>query len=287
MSILIDKDTRVLVQGITGREGMSYTSRMLDYGTLVVAGVTPGKGGEWVAEGKIPVFESVRIAVEATGANTSVVFVPSRFATDAIYEAVDAGIRLIVCVTEGIPVQDMVKLRQYLEMKYCRLIGPNCAGVLTPGEGCLGVIPNRLAVKGEIGVASRSGTLLFEALSILKRHGLGVSSAVSVGGDPICGTELVDLLEMFEADPHTEQVVLLGEIGSRQEETAAEFIARKMTKPVVGFITGFFAPPDKTIGHASALVDGKYGLAREKVEALQRAGARLAASLEDIPTQLV
>ncbi|MCS6907836.1 MAG: succinate--CoA ligase subunit alpha [Anaerolineales bacterium] len=286
MSILIDQDTRLLVQGITGNEGLFHTRQMAAYGTNIVAGVTPGKGGEWVLDGKIPVFDSVRLAVEATRANTSVIFVPARFATDAIFEAADAGIPLIVCITEGIPVQDMMCVRHYLDQKKCRLIGPNCPGVLSPGKCKVGIIPGDISIPGHVGIVSRSGTLTYEVLYALKLRHIGVSTCVGIGGDPISGTNFIDVLSMFEEDPHTEQVVLIGEIGGTDEERAAEFIATRMTKPVVAFIAGQTAPPGKRMGHAGAIVEGGSGLAQDKIRALQEAGVKVARHPEEIPDLL-
>ena len=272
MSILIDKNTRLLVQGITGNEGLFHTEQMVAYGTKVVAGVTPGKGGEWVLEGKIPVFDSVKIAVEATGANTSVIFVPARFAPDAIFEAADAGIELIVCISEGIPVQDMMRVRSYLDQRNVRLVGPNCPGMLTPGEAKVGIIPGNISIPGKVGVVSRSGTLTYEVLYALMQVGVGVSTCVGIGGDPVNGTNFIDCLSMFEGDPQTEKIIMIGEIGGTDEEKAAEFIEEHMTKPVVGFIAGQTAPPGKRMGHAGAIIEGGAGTAAEKVAALQRVG---------------
>lgn len=286
MSILINKNTRLLVQGITGNEGLFHTQQMADYGTNVVAGVTPGKGGEWVLNGKIPVFDSVKIAVEARGANTSVIFVPARFAPDAIFEAVDAGIGLIVCITEGIPVQDMMSVRGYLDQKGVRLIGPNCPGLLTPGECKVGIIPGNISIPGNVGLVSRSGTLTYEVLYALKEVGTGVSTCVGIGGDPINGTNFIDVLSMFEADPYTEKVVLIGEIGGTDEEKAAEYIADHLTKPVVAFIAGQTAPPGKRMGHAGAIVEAGSGLASDKIAALQSVGVRVATHPEEIPSLL-
>ncbi len=283
MSILVDKHTRLLVQGITGNEGLFHTIQMVEYGTNVVAGVTPGKGGEWVLDGKIPVFDSVKIAVDTTGANTSIIFVPARFAPDAIYEAADAGLELIVCITEGIPVQDMMRVRSYLDQKGVRLVGPNCPGLLTPGEAKVGIIPGDIAIPGNVGVVSRSGTLTYEVLYALKLVGMGVSTCVGIGGDPINGTNFIDCLRMFEEDPQTEKIVLIGEIGGTDEEKAAEFISDYLTKPVVSFIAGQTAPPGKRMGHAGAIVEGGAGTAVEKVKALQAAGVRVASHPEEIP----
>jgi succinyl-CoA synthetase alpha subunit len=286
MSILIDSDTRLLVQGITGHEGLFHTEQMLDYGTNVVAGVTPGKGGEWVLDGKVPVFDSVRLAAEATGANTTVIFVPARFAPDAIFEAADADISLIVCITEGIPVQDMMRVRDYLDQKGVRLIGPNCPGLLTPGESKVGIIPGNISFPGKIGVISRSGTLTYEVLYALKLVDLGVSTCVGIGGDPVNGTNFIDCLSMFEEDPMTEKVVLIGEIGGADEEKAAEFILDHMTKPVVSFIAGQSAPPGKRMGHAGAIIEGGEGTALDKIRALEDAGVQVAKHPEEIPQLL-
>jgi succinyl-CoA synthetase alpha subunit len=282
MSILIDKNTRLLVQGITGNEGLFHTQHMLAYGTNVVAGVTPGKGGEWVLEGKVPVFDSVRIAHEATGVNTSVIFVPARFAADAIYEAADAGILLIVCITEGIPIQDMMRVRNYLDQKGIRLVGPNCPGLLTPGEAKVGIIPGDISMPGNIGVVSRSGTLTYEVLYALKLVGLGTTTCIGIGGDPINGTSFIDVLGMFEADPHTDKIVLIGEIGGTDEEKAAEFIADHLTKPVTAFIAGQTAPPGKRMGHAGAIVESGSGTAADKINALQDVGVQVASHPEEI-----
>lgn len=286
MSILVDKNTRLIVQGITGNEGSFHTNQMVAYGTNVVAGVTPGKGGEWVLNGKIPVFDSVRIAVEATGANTSVIFVPARFSADAIFEAADANLELIVCITEGIPVQDMMRVRNYLEQKEVRLVGPNCPGLLTPGEAKVGIISGDISTPGKIGVVSRSGTLTYEVLFALLRVNLGVSTCVGIGGDPINGTNFIDCLRMFEDDPNTEKVVLIGEIGGTDEEKAAAYIADRVTKPVVGFIAGQTAPPGKRMGHAGAIIESGSGLAVDKINALESVGVRIAEHPEEIPTLL-
>ncbi len=286
MSILVDKNTRLVVQGITGNEGLFHTQNMLAYGTNVVAGTRPGKGGEWVLDGKIPVFDSVKIAVEATEANTSIIFVPARNASDAIFESADAGIKLIVCITEGIPVQDMMKVRNYLDQKSARLVGPNCPGLLTPGGAKVGIIPGDIAIPGSIGVISRSGTLTYEVLYALKLVGKGVSTCVGIGGDPINGTNFVDCLQLFEEDAHTDEVVMIGEIGGSDEEKAAEFISDRMTKRVVAFIAGQTAPPGKRMGHAGAIVEGGSGLAIDKVKALQSVGVQVAKHPEEIPSLL-
>jgi len=285
MSILINKDTRLVVQGITGNEGLFHTRQMVAYGTNVVAGVTPSKGGEWV-DNKIPVFDSVQIAVNATGANTSVIFVPARFAPDAILEAADAGVELIVCITEGVAVQDMMRVRNYIDTKNVRLVGPNCPGMLTPGESKVGIIPGNIAIPGNVGIVSRSGTLTYEVLYALKQVNMGVSTCVGIGGDPVNGTNFIDVLKMFEDDPNTDKVVMMGEIGGTDEEKAAEFIATKMTKPVVSFIAGQTAPPGKRMGHAGAIVEGGEGTAEGKIAALEAAGVRVAKHPEEIPSLL-
>jgi succinyl-CoA synthetase alpha subunit len=286
MSILINKNTRLVVQGITGKEGLFHTEQMVAYHTHVVAGMTPGKGGEWVLDGKIPVFDSVKLAVEATGANTSISFVPARFSADAIFEAADAGVSLVVCITEGIPVQDMMRVRNYLDQKDVRLVGPNCPGLLTPGESKVGIIPGNIAIPGSVGVVSRSGTLTYEVLYALKRMNMGVSTCVGIGGDPVNGTNFIDCLGMFEADPNTDRVVMIGEIGGTDEEKAAEFIQDHMTKPVVSFIAGQTAPPGKRMGHAGAIIEGGSGTAADKIRALETAGVRVAKHPEQIPDLL-
>jgi succinyl-CoA synthetase alpha subunit len=286
MSILINKDTRLLVQGITGSEGLFHTEQMVSYGTNVVAGTRPGKGGEWVLDGKIPVFDSVKLAVEATGANASIIFVPSRGAPDAMFEAADAAIPLIVCITEGVAVQDMMRVRSYIDQKKVRLVGPNCPGLLTPGECKVGIIPGDIAIPGNVGVVSRSGTLTYEVLYALKLLNMGASTCVGIGGDPINGTNFIDCLEMFEHDPQTEKVVMIGEIGGTDEDKAAEFIRAKMTKPVVSFIAGQTAPAGKRMGHAGAIIEGGAGTAAGKVRALEAAGVKVAKHPEEIPLLL-
>lgn len=276
-----------MVQGITGREGFFHSAQMLDFGTHLVAGVTPGKGGEWVLEGKVPVFDTVKRAVEISGANCSVIFVPAKFAPDAILEAAEAEIPLIVCITEGIPVQDMMQVQHYVEQKGVRLIGPNCPGLLTPGGSKVGIIPGQIAEPGNIGIVSRSGTLTYEVLYALKLNKMGVSTCVGIGGDPVNGTDFTDILGMFEDDPLTEQVVIIGEIGGSDEERAADFIRDRMTKPVIGFIAGQTAPPGKRMGHAGAIVEGGTGLAVDKIRALQDAGVKVAEWPEQIPSLLV
>jgi succinyl-CoA synthetase alpha subunit len=286
MSILADKRSRVLVQGITGREGERHAGQMLEYGTRVVAGVTPGRGGEWVLDGKVPVFDTVVQAVEATGADCSVVFVPARFAADAMLEAADAEIKLIVCITEGVPVMDMMQVHRYVASRGVRLIGPNCPGLLTPGECKIGIIPGHITQPGTVGVVARSGTLTYEALYALLRQGMGVSTCVGIGGDPVQGSSFQEILELFEDDPHTDKVVLIGEIGGSEEERAAEFISDRMTKPVVAFIAGRSAPPGKRMGHAGAIVEGSSGLAEDKIRALEAARVRVAEHPEAIPELL-
>ncbi len=286
MSILVNENTRLLVQGITGKEGLFHTTQMVEYGTNVVAGVTPGKGGSWVLDGKVPVFDSVKAAKEATDANASVIFVPARFAADAIIEAADAGIELIVCITEGVPVHDMMRVRAYLDTLDTQLIGPNCPGLLTPGSAKVGIIPGNIAIPGNIGVVSRSGTLTYEVLYALKEVGMGASTCVGIGGDPVKGLNFLEILEMFENDPQTEKVVLIGEIGGSDEEKAAEYIATKMTKPVVSFIAGQTAPPGKRMGHAGAIIEGGAGMAADKIKALEAAGVKVARHPEEIPSLL-
>ena len=271
MSVFIDQGTRLVVQGITGRDGGFHTKLMLDYGTSVVAGVTPGKGGQ-AFDGKIPVFNTVAEAVTEAGANTSVIYVPARFAADAMCEAADAGIKLIVCISEGVPVLDMTRVFPYIREKGARLIGPNCPGLITPGVCKVGIIPGMLAVPGPVGVVSRSGTLTYEVVYQLTRAGLGQTTCVGIGGDPIIGTNFIDCLEAFEADPATRAVVMIGEIGGTDEQNAAEFVRTRMTKPVVGFIAGQTAPPGRRMGHAGAIISGSSGTAAEKMAAFDAAG---------------
>ena len=286
MSILVDKNTRLIVQGITGREGEFHTRQMLEYGTKVVGGMTPGRGGDWAADGKVPVFDTVKEAVETTGANASVIYVPARFAPDAILEAADAGVPLVVCITEGIPVLDMIRVRAYLDQKGTRLLGPNCPGLITPGECKVGIIPGHITMPGNIGIVSRSGTLTYEVIYALTMRGMGQSTCVGIGGDPINGMSFLDCLEMFEEDPLTDQVVMIGEIGGNDEEKAADFIATQMSKPVVSFIAGRTAPPGKRMGHAGAIIEGGSGTAESKIAALEAVGVRVAQHPEEIP-QLV
>lgn len=280
MAVLIDKNTRVLVQGITGREGEFHTRQMLEYGTQVVAGVTPGKGGQEVLG--VPVFDTVKQAVAATGADASVIFVPAPFAADAVLEAADAGLRLVVCITEGIPVQDMVKTVALVRQKGVRLIGPNCPGLVTAGQCKLGIMPGNIFTPGPVGLISRSGTLTYEIVDLLTKAGLGQSTCIGIGGDPVLGSTFVDLLPLFEEDPDTQAVVLVGEIGGSDEEIAAEYI-RTMRKPVVGFISGRTAPPGKRMGHAGAIISGRTGTPQAKVDALRAAGVPVAEALYEIP----
>ncbi|RKZ23123.1 succinate--CoA ligase subunit alpha [bacterium] len=282
MGVLVGKDTRVVVQGITGRDGSFHAARMKEYGTQVVAGVTPGKGGQEVSG--IPVYNTVKEAVERHGANTSIIFVPARFAPDAIYEAADAGIKLIVTITEGIPVLDMMKVVKYLDERGVRLIGPNCPGIITPGECKVGIMPGHIFKKGKVGVVSRSGTLTYEVVYHLGVHGFGQSTAAGIGGDPIIGTKFIDMLELFRDDPETEAVVLIGEIGGTDEEDAAEYIKNtSYPKPVVAFIAGRTAPPGKRMGHAGAIISGGKGTAEEKIKAFENAGVKVARIPQEIP----
>ncbi|MGD1996060.1 MAG: succinate--CoA ligase subunit alpha [Anaerolineae bacterium] len=283
MSILADSKTRLVVQGITGREGEFHSLQMLEYGTKLIAGVTPGKGGQFACNGRVPVFDTMEEAVEATEANSSIVYVPARFAPDAILEAADAGIGLIVCITEGIPVNDMIQVKAYVDSKGARLVGPNCPGLLTPGEAKVGIMPGHIAEPGPVGVVSRSGTLTYEVVYALTERGIGQTTCVGIGGDPIIGTRFVDCLKLFENDPLTEQVVLIGEIGGNDEEIAAQFIAERMTKPVVGFIAGRTAPPGKRMGHAGAIIQGGTGTAAEKIAAFEAIGVQVAEHPEQIP----
>jgi succinyl-CoA synthetase alpha subunit len=280
MSILIDSHSKVLVQNITGREGSFHAHQMLAYGTKVVAGTAPGRGGqEFVG---VPVFDFIREAVEATGADTSIIFVPAAFAYDAIVEAVNGGIGLVVCITEGIPVLDMVKVYPYVRMKGCRLIGPNCPGVITPGQCKVGIMPADVYVPGPVGVVSRSGTLTYEIAGELTALGMGQSTCVGIGGDPIVGSSFIDILTLFENDPETKAVALIGEIGGTEEEEAAVFIAANVSKPVVAFIAGKTAPSDRRMGHAGAIVSAGRGGAAEKIAALERAGVTVAGSTEEM-----
>lgn len=274
MTILVDRNTRLIVQGITGREGEFHARQMLAYGTPVVGGTSPGKGGLDV--GGIPVFNTVAEAVQKTGANTSIVYVPARFAPDAIYEAVEAGIGLVVCITEGIPALDMVRAVAYVQSHGARLIGPNCPGLISPGQAKVGIMPGHIHTPGPVGLVSRSGTLTYEVVDALTQAGLGQTTCVGIGGDPVIGTNFLDVLPLFQADPETRGIALIGEIGGTDEERAARYIAEHVTKPVVAYIAGRTAPPGKRMGHAGAIIEGGAGTAAEKIAALQAAGVAVA-----------
>lgn len=294
MAILVNKDTKVITQGITGATGLFHAKGALDYGTQMVGGVTPGKGGTTVditlengQTVKLPVYNTVSEAKLATGANASVIYVPPPFAAEAIIEAVDAGIELVICITEGIPVLDMVKVKRYMEGKSSVLIGPNCPGVITPGECKIGIMPGYIHTKGHVGVVSRSGTLTYEAVHQLTTRGIGQSSAVGIGGDPVKGSEFIDILSRFNDDPDTYAVIMIGEIGGTAEEEAAEWIKANMTKPVVGFIGGATAPPGKRMGHAGAIISGGKGTAAEKIATLEACGIKVAPTPSEMGSTLV
>ncbi|MFP4973927.1 succinate--CoA ligase subunit alpha [Paenibacillus sp. CN-4] len=294
MSILVNKDTKVITQGITGATGMFHTKGALDYGTQMVGGVTPGKGGTQVEielengeKVNLPVFDTVAEAKAATGATASVIYVPPAFAADSIMEAVDAELDLVICITEGIPVLDMVKVSRYMEGRKTRLIGPNCPGVITPGECKIGIMPGYIHMPGYVGVVSRSGTLTYEAVHQLTTRGIGQSSAVGIGGDPVKGSEFIDILKLFNEDPGTKAVIMIGEIGGTAEEEAAEWIKENMTKPVIGFIGGATAPPGKRMGHAGAIISGGKGTAKEKIAVLEACGIKVAPTPAEMGSTLV
>lgn len=280
MSILVNKNTKVICQGITGSAGAFHSKQALEYGTKLVAGVTPGKGGEKLDT--IPIFNTVKEAKDKTGATVSVIYVPPPYSADAIMEAVDAGLDLVVCITEGIPIYDMVKVKRFMSGRKTRLIGPNCPGIITPGESKIGIMPGYIHKPGKVGVVSRSGTLTYEAVHQLTTRGIGQSTCIGIGGDPVNGTSFIDCLELYQNDPDTEAVVMIGEIGGSAEEEAAYFVKTKMTKPVVGFICGMTAPKGKRMGHAGAIISGGKGTASEKIKAFEDAGIKVAKSPADI-----
>lgn len=284
MSILIDNSTRVIVQGITGRDGQFHAQRMEGYGTQIVGGTSPGKGGSSISG--IPVFNTMKEAVTTTDANASVIFIPARAAADAIMEAADAGIQLIVCISEGVPTQDVIRARRFVEERGAQLIGPNCPGLIVPGQSLIGILPGHIFKPGHTAVISRSGTLTYEVVSLLTNHGIGQSVAVGMGGDPVVGLYFLELLEMLEADPQTDSIVLIGEIGGNAEELAADYIRQHVTKPVVAFIAGHSAPPGKQMGHAGAIISGGSGTAEGKIKAFEAAGVHVACRPSDIPLLL-
>jgi len=286
MSILVDSDTRLMVQGITGREGDFHSRAMLDYGTNIVAGMTPGKGGQSAVDGRVPVYDTVADAVAQTGANATCIFVPAPFAPDAMLEAADAGLQLVVCITEGIPALDMLRVHHLLQARGVRLIGPNCPGLTTVGGAKVGIIPGDIHRPGPVGLVSRSGTLTYEVVQAMTDAGMGQTTCVGIGGDPIVGTTFMDVLEMFNADPQTEAIVLIGEIGGDEEERAAAYCAREVRKPIAAFIAGRTAPPGRRMGHAGAIISGGAGTAESKRLALQAAGVRVADSPSQIPALL-
>ncbi|MEE9577298.1 MAG: succinate--CoA ligase subunit alpha [Gemmatimonadota bacterium] len=281
MAIFIGEHTRLVVQGITGRDGSFHARQMRDYGTRLVAGVTPGKGGQ-TFDADVPIFNTVVDAVEEAGANTSVIYVPASFAADAILESADSGIELIVCITEGIPVADMMRVMPYIEERRCRLVGPNCPGLIVPGICKVGILPGQIVLPGRVGIVSRSGTLTYEVIFQLTSAGIGQSTSIGIGGDPIIGTDFVDCLRAFEADSETDGVVIIGEIGGTDEQTAARFVSENMTKPVVGFIAGQTAPPGRRMGHAGAIISGSEGTAEEKTRAFRENGIAVAERPADI-----
>jgi succinyl-CoA synthetase alpha subunit len=286
LSVLVNADTRLLVQGITGREGEFHSTAMLEYGTNVVAGVTPGKGGQTALDGRVPVYDTVADAVAQTGANASCIFVPAAFAPDAMLEAADSGISLVICITEGIPALDMLRVYHVLRSRGVRLIGPNCPGLTSVGEAKVGIIPGNIHVRGRVGLVSRSGTLTYEVVQAMTDAGVGQTTCVGIGGDPIVGTSFVDVIDLLNQDPETEAIVMIGEIGGEEEERAAAFCAREVTKPMAAFIAGRTAPPGRRMGHAGAIISGGAGTAELKRAALQDAGIRVADSPSDIPRLL-
>ncbi len=281
MSIFINKETRLVVQGITGRDGSFHTKQMMEYGTQVVAGVTPGKGGQ-TFEGSVPIFDTVEQAVAETSANTSVIYVPPAFAADAMFEAADANIDFIVCITEGVPVLDMTRVRPFVQEKGARLLGPNCPGLISPGESKVGIIPGNITSPGPVGLVSRSGTLTYEVVYKLDGAGIGTTTCVGIGGDPINGTSFIDCLAAFEADPKTEAIVMIGEIGGTDEQEAAEYVSKHLSKPVVGFIAGQTAPPGRRMGHAGAIISGSSGTAEEKIASFEANGIGVAKRPVDV-----
>jgi succinyl-CoA synthetase alpha subunit len=286
MSILVDAETRLLVQGITGREGEFHSTAMLEYGTAIVAGTSPGKGGQRALDGAVPVFDTVAEAVKEAGANASCIFVPAPFAPDAMFEAADAGIPLVVCITEGIPALDMLRVYHVLKQRGTRLIGPNCPGLTSPGSAKVGIIPGDIHAEGSVGLVSRSGTLTYEVVQAMTDAGMGQSTCVGIGGDPVVGTSFIDVLDLFNRDPATEAIVMIGEIGGEEEEKAAAFVSREVRKPMAAFIAGRTAPPGRRMGHAGAIISGGAGTAESKRQALEAAGIRVADSPSDIPQLL-
>ncbi len=282
MSILINKSTRVIVQGITGREGNFHARQMINYGTQVVAGVSPSHGGSWVLDEKVPVFDTMQAAVEVTEANASIIFVPARQATDALLEAADSGVELVVCITEGIPVQDIAKVYHYMKTKEVRFVGPNCSGIINPGEVKIGITPEDCVIAGKVGIISRSGTLSYMIMEAMKEQGIGVSTCIGIGGDILQGTSFVEAMEMFETDPYTERLLLIGEVGGLEEERAARFAAYQMSKPVAAFLAGKSAPPGKRMGHAGAYIEAGIGTLKSKIEAFDSAGVKVVTEIPEL-----